>query len=237
MATYGIPGTPTYSVTFNSLDDMMASVPDNNRQAIGATSVRYSLFTLWDRITTYATGSVGLQGWQGSQGWQGIVGFQGIQGIQGGEGPTGIQGLQGIQGIIGATGTGYIINYNISVRTMNGYPTQILGASTSDGIILHNGTTWSYFGWSSDPIGNGSNNFLIKINHPLSKRLLNMTTHGTNGSNIYSIAVYGKSPAGTQFCTLVQPTDFSYFSLYGVSYMSTACAQTGTSSVVITFQS
>ena len=49
-ATYGIPGTATYSLTFNSLDEMLASVPNNNTQIIGATSVRNSLFTVWQEI-------------------------------------------------------------------------------------------------------------------------------------------------------------------------------------------
>jgi hypothetical protein len=114
-----------------------------------------------------------------------------------------------------------------------GYPQSILGASTSDGLIIHNGFTWSVPGWSSDPIGSISN-YNLTVYHPLNKMVLNMTTHGLNSTNIYSIAVYGKSPAGTQYCTLLQASDFSSFSLYGVSYMSTGCAPSG--KVTITFQ-
>lgn len=297
MATYGIPGTATYSVTFNSLDAMMAAVPDNNRQAIGATAVRNSLFTLWEisggltggagtqgpqgpGIGTQGPqgligfqgvqGNVGLQGFQGRQGFQGFQGFQGqgVQGnqgvagpgytgsvgVQGNIGPTGIgtqgpQGLgatgfqgyqgvigfQGISGDVGATGTGQIIGYSILIQMSGGYPQSILGASSSTGVILHNGTSW-ISGWSNDPIGNSSNNYLFTIYHPLSTKLLNMTTHGLNLTNLYSIAVYGKSPAGTQYCTLVQASNFTSFSVYGISYMSTSCAQSGSTTVTITFQ-
>lgn len=334
MSTYGTPGTATYSVTFNSLDAMLASVLDNNRQLIGSTAVRNSLFTLWELFYTNvgatgpggptgpgggpqgeigSTGSqgfqgfVGLQGWQGSgitgsqgvqglqgrQGFQGLQGPQGVQGVQGNLGGTGIQGfqgfqgfgitgsgVQGVQGFTGATGrqgfqgfqgwqglgatgsqglqgttttgvTGYqgpqglagtsgatsgiITGYGIKLSIVSGVPDSILGASSSDGTIIHNGSTWSAAGWSSDPIGNSGNNYLIKVYHPLN-RILNMTTHGLNSGNIYSIAVYGKSTGGTTYCTLVQPSDFSYFSLYGVTYLATGCAQTGTTEVVITFQ-
>jgi len=337
MSTYGTPGTATYSVTFNSLDDMLASVLDNNRQLIGSTAVRNSLFTLWELFYTNVgatgpggptgpgggpqgfqgyegsqgfqgivglqgwqgagiTGSQGLQGLQGRQGFQGFQGLQGLQGVQGNLGSTGIQGFQGMQGFqgigitgsgvqgaqglqgvqgrqgfqgfqgLGATGSqgfqgstttgvtgfqgpqgvagtpgtsgatsGIITGYGIKLNIVSGVPDSILGASSSDGTIIHNGSTWSAAGWSSDPIGNSGNNYLLKVYHPLN-RILNMTTHGLNSGNIYSIAVYGKSTGGTTYCTLVQPSDFSYFSLYGVTYLSTGCAQTGTTEVVITFQ-
>jgi len=418
MATYGIPGTATYSVTFPTLDAMLASVPDNNRQAIGATAVRNSLFTLWDlaynggggggvgitvsygefidttnqvqanisidqaitfnttilssgvtivsgsqitvssggqyQITanfnyegryepntqgtdTYVaingtqvpntksgqgvytikgpsyifdlnagdyiefyltgggngiysdsssagvmpsarvvvtqlgsgivgpkgptgiqgpvgfqgvpglgyqgfqgipgpgfTGSLGPQGITGSLGHQGYQGYQG-PGITGSLGPQGYQGYQGLVGQVGPTGTGNVISYAISLQMSGGYPDAVLGASTSDGKILHNGTSW-ISGWSNDPIGGITNNYLFTVHHPLNTRLLNMTTHGYNSVNVYSIAVYGKSPAGTQYCTLVQDSAFTQFSVYGVSYMSTGCAQSGLSQVVITFQ-
>lgn len=334
MSTYGTPGTATYSVTFNSLDAMLASVLDNNRQLIGSTAVRNSLFTLWELFYTNvgATGPagpsgpaggpqgfqgfmgsqgfqgiVGLQGWQGSgitgsqglqglqgrQGFQGLQGTQGLQGVQGNIGGTGIQGFQGFQGFQGSGTTGsqgfqgrqgfqgfqgfqgwqgsgttgsqgnqgwqgtttngvtgsqgpqglagtsgatsgIITGYGIKIHITNGLPDTILGASSSDGTIIYNGSTW-ISGWSSDPIGNSGNNYLIKIYHPLG-RILNMTTHGLNSGNVYSIAVYGKSTGGTTYCTLVQPSDFSYFSLYGTTYLATGCAQTGTTEVVITFQ-
>jgi hypothetical protein len=102
MPSYGIPGSATYSITFDSLDAMLASVPDNNVQAIGATAVRDSIFTLWDRISTYSwTASMGPQGWQGVQGFQGWQGegVQGVQGVQGRQGYQGVQGSQGFQGI------------------------------------------------------------------------------------------------------------------------------------------
>ena len=54
MATYGTPGTPTYSVTFNTVDSMLASVPDNNTQQIGSGDLRNSLFTLWDKMDSIA---------------------------------------------------------------------------------------------------------------------------------------------------------------------------------------
>lgn len=303
MSTYGTPGTATYSVTFNSLDAMLASVLDNNRQLIGSTAVRNSLFTLWELFYTNvgATGpggptgpgggpqgfqglsgpqglqGLGSQGWQGSgstgsQGVQGVQGLQGVQGYQGyqgndgligptgpgggSQGPIGLQGFQGLgvtgvqgwqgtsttgvtgyqgpQGIAGSSTGGIITGYGIKLNIISGVPDSILGASSSDGTIIHNGSTWSS-GWSSDPIGNSGNNYLIKVYHPLN-RILNMTTHGLNSGNIYSIAVYGKSTGGTTYCTLVQPSDFSYFSLYGVTYLATGCAQTGTTEVVITFQ-
>lgn len=235
-ATYGIPGTATYSISFDTLDEMLSSVPNNTQQLIGATAVRNSLFTLWDRIETYtfdgATGSQGFQGYQGVQGRQGYQGLQGWIGVTG----SGTQGFQGHQGLTGPSATSDIRSYAVKVQVSSGFPLSIIGASASDGTILHNGSSWVEPGWSSDPVGNSGNNYLIKINHPIGKRILNMTTHGLNGTTIYSIAVYGKSTAGTQYCTLIQPTDFSYFSIYGVSYMSTGCAQIGISEVVITFQ-
>lgn len=281
MSIYGTPGTATYSVTFNSLDAMLASVLDNNRQLIGSTAVRNSLFTLWELFYTNvgATGPAGstgpgggpqgvqglqgLQGFQssqglqgrqgagitGSQGTQGFQGRQGFQGFQGSQGSQGFQGRQGFQGWQGTTTIGItgsqgsqgpsgatfgMMSYGIKVSMVNGIPDTILGASSSMGTIIYNGSTW-ISGWSSDPIGDSSNNYLLKITHPLG-RILNMTTHGLNSTNIYSIAVYGKSTGGTTYCTLVQPTNFSYFSLYGTTYLSTGCAQTGTSEVIITFQ-
>lgn len=414
MATYGIPGTATYSVTFPTLDAMLASVPDNNRQAIGATAVRNSLFTLWDmsnggggigvtvsyaefldttnqtqsnpsidqaitfnttvlsngvtivsgsqitigssgqyQITAnfnYSSGTTGsdtylaingvqvsntksgqglyttkdpsyilnlnsgdyfefyltnggagiysdsstagvmpsarvnivqigtgIAGPQGTIGIQGPIGYQGVpglgyQGNQGSPGPgftgsiglqgnvgpqgnigyqgspgpgytgsigpqgsVGASGLQGPIGQLGPTGVGNIISYGIVLQMSGGYPESILGASSSDGEILYNGSSW-VSGWSNDSIGNSGNNYIFTIHHPLSTRILNMTTHGSNSGNVYSIAVYGKSPAGTQYCTLVQDSAFTQFSIYGVSYMSTGCAQSGLSQVVITFQ-
>ncbi len=287
MATYGTPGTPTYSVTFNTLDEMLASVPDNNEQAIGADDVRNSLFTLWERIDDYGfTGSIGPQGFQGvqgqgiqgrqgiqgpnsvgQQGWQGRQGWQGvgIQGNQGAAGPgftgsvgqqgnqgwqgIGIQGWQGfgiqgnqggigLQGNVGTTGPAGspgIISYQIVVEMSGGFPQDIIGASSSDGTVLHNGVSW-ISGWSNDPIGDSNNNYLLKIYHPLGRRILNMTTHGLNSGNVYTIAVYGKSQAGTQYCTLVQGSTFSHFTLYGLSYMSTSCSQAGVTTVTITFQ-
>lgn len=279
MATYGIPGTPTYSVSFNNLDDMLAVLADNNEQSIQASDVRNSVFTLWGN---YISG-IGPQGWQGVQGVQGVpgefagigaTGFQGLQGnlglqgyqgtpgpgytgsigpqgwqgVQGGgpQGPqglgsVGVQGWQGIQGSgpqgpQGTAGSPGIVNYEIKIGMIGGYPNSILSASASNGQILYNGSSW-ISGWSNDPIGTLSNNYLIKIYHPLNKRILNMTTHGVNGNNIYSISVYGKSQAGTQYCTLIQGLTFSYFSLYGVSYMSTGCDSSGSSEVIITFQS
>ena len=286
MATYGIPGTATYSVTFPTLDAMLASVPDNNRQAIGATAVRNSLFTLWTAASSGVQGpqgSIGLQGSQGligvgSQGNQGLNGPQGVQGLQGTQGvqgaqgvgytgsvgtqgvigPTGHQGAQGVQGPgitgsqgsqgvignqgvkgdFGPTGSGYIIGYSIAVQMINGFPdtnpsTLIIGASSSDGVILHNGSSWVKPGWSNSVLGT---NYSISINHPFGTKVLNLTTHGVNSTNVYSIAAYGKSPAGTQYCTLVQSSTFSSFTLYGISYMATSCAQSGTTQVVVTFQ-
>lgn len=280
MATYGIPGTPTYSVSFNSLDEMLSVLADNNEQSIQASDVRNSIFTLWGN---YIAG-IGPQGWQGVQGVQGIpgsfagigaTGFQGYQGFQGGfgyqgyqgtpgpgytgsigmqgyqgfqgTGPQGVQGITGYQGLQGVQGTGPqgpqgtagspgIVNYEIKLNMSSGYPNSIASASASNGQILHNGSSWLVAGWSNDPIGNISNNYLLKIYHPLNKRLLNMTTHGVNGNNVYSIAVYGKSTAGTQYCTLIQGLTFSDFSVYGISYMSTGCSQVGASEVTITFQ-
>lgn len=53
MSTYGLQGTPTYSVTYNTLDEMLASVPDNNEQSIQASDIRNSIFTLWDKVDNY----------------------------------------------------------------------------------------------------------------------------------------------------------------------------------------
>lgn len=49
MGEYGIVGTPTYSVAYNTLDEMLAAVPDNNEQSIQASDIRNSLFTLWEK--------------------------------------------------------------------------------------------------------------------------------------------------------------------------------------------
>jgi hypothetical protein len=109
MAIYGVTGSATYSITYNSLDEMLASLPNNNRQQIGAQEVRNSIFTIWNNIG--ASSSFGFQGVSGNQGSQGMagatgsIGNQGFQGI-GGTGSDGTQGFQGRQGLIGATGAG-----------------------------------------------------------------------------------------------------------------------------------
>jgi hypothetical protein len=275
MATYGIPGTPTYSVSFNTLDEMLAVLADNNEQSIQASDVRNSIFTLWGNyisgmgpqgfqgpqgITGVGlqgsmgsqgfqgniggmgaqgfqgtpgpgfTGSVGLQGYQGNQGNQGVIGLQGFQGtgIIGSQGIQGVIGQQGPQGINGSPG---IVNYEIAIEMSSGLPVSIISASASNGQILYDGVSWAS-GWS----GIIENTDELKIDHPLNARILNMTTHGVNGNNIYSISVYGKSPAGTQYCTLIQGLTFSSFTLYGISYLSTGCSQVGTTEVVVTFQ-
>ena len=176
-------------------------------------------------------GIIGVQGNQGRQGWQGIVGsqgnqgfiglqgrqgYQGNQGIQGFVGLQGSQGIQGVQGLTGPQGIGGtpgILGYEITLNMVSGYPDSIFSAYVSNGTMLHDGSSWVEDGWSNDPIGNLSDNYLVKIYHPLNTKVLNMTTHGVNGNNIYSISVYGKSQAATQYCTLVQGLTFSYFSL------------------------
>lgn len=45
--TYSTPGTLTYSVTFDNLDQMMAALPDNDSNLISARDVRDSVLTLW----------------------------------------------------------------------------------------------------------------------------------------------------------------------------------------------
>ena len=45
--TYSTPTTATYAVTFDTLDQMMAAIPDNNDNLISARDVRDSLLTLW----------------------------------------------------------------------------------------------------------------------------------------------------------------------------------------------
>lgn len=226
MPQYGSVGSPTYSVTFNGLDDMLNAVADNSEQAIKASDMRNSLYTLWDRYS----GGMGYQGFQGRQGFQGI-GYQGPTG----SGNQGVQGVIGIQGSTGSNGSPGLVGYGFKIVMTNGFPTSVSGASSSSGTILHDGSSWIVSGWSSS-IDNLSN-YKVRITHPLNKKVVNMTTHGLNSGMVYSIAVYGKSVAGTQYCTLVQPTSFAYFDLYGVSYQSTSCDQSGTSEVVVTFQS
>jgi hypothetical protein len=51
MATYGTNSIPaTYSTTFDTLDQMMSSLPDNTQNLINAKDARDSVFTLWNRI-------------------------------------------------------------------------------------------------------------------------------------------------------------------------------------------
>jgi hypothetical protein len=45
--TYSTPGTATYSVTFDTLDQMMAVFPDNNANLIAASDVRDAVLTLY----------------------------------------------------------------------------------------------------------------------------------------------------------------------------------------------
>lgn len=45
--TYSIPGSLTYSVTFDTLDQMMAALPTNDQNLISARDVRDSVLTLW----------------------------------------------------------------------------------------------------------------------------------------------------------------------------------------------
>lgn len=50
--TYSATGSATYSTTFDSLDQMMAALPDNNSNLIDPKDLRDATFTLWDRIDT-----------------------------------------------------------------------------------------------------------------------------------------------------------------------------------------
>jgi len=49
MSTYSTPGTLTYSVSYSSLDAMMADLKDNTSGSIRAIQLRNSVLTLWDR--------------------------------------------------------------------------------------------------------------------------------------------------------------------------------------------
>jgi len=88
MASYGTPGTPTYSVTYTSLDEMLGHVPDNLKQQIVAADLRNSLFTVWDKIGT----TLGPTGPIGPIGYVGPTGPQGYTGPTGPIGPTGSVG-------------------------------------------------------------------------------------------------------------------------------------------------
>ena len=57
MSTYGTSSSPTYSHTFNSLDEMLDHLPDNVSQKVGASDVRNSVYTLWDRMDRIVLGS------------------------------------------------------------------------------------------------------------------------------------------------------------------------------------
>src|ERR1035437_4229254 len=48
--TYSFFGSATYSNTFDNLDQMLGSLPDNNANLIDPKDLRDSVFTLWDRI-------------------------------------------------------------------------------------------------------------------------------------------------------------------------------------------
>ena len=173
-------------------------------------------------------GATGATSWGGPQGNMGITGSQGFQGAQG----------------VAIGGISTLIGYSIKISTnSNGYTDGvILGASSSTGNIIYGGGSWSS-GWSNDIFDSGAGPALpIKIYHPLGStdknkgRILNLTTHGLNGATIYSIPAFGKSTADTQHCTLIQDSNYTSFTIYGCSYLSTSCSQLVASEITITFQ-
>lgn len=58
MSTYGVPGSLTYSVSYSSLDAMMAAIKDNTSGAIQAAELRNSVLTLWDLVYGNSASSV-----------------------------------------------------------------------------------------------------------------------------------------------------------------------------------
>jgi hypothetical protein len=58
MSTYGLPGSLTYSVSYPSLDAMMAAIKDNTSGAIRAAELRNSVLTLWDLVYGNSASSV-----------------------------------------------------------------------------------------------------------------------------------------------------------------------------------
>ncbi len=49
---YGTPGSPTYSTTYTSLDEMIGNFPNNLNNEIDARRLRDALLTLWERLDT-----------------------------------------------------------------------------------------------------------------------------------------------------------------------------------------
>ena len=55
MATYGIPGDPTYSQTLSGLDEIMSVLPTQDGGAITARNLRDVSFTLWNEVANINT--------------------------------------------------------------------------------------------------------------------------------------------------------------------------------------
>ena len=179
MSIYGITGSATYSITYSSLDEMLASLPNNNRQQISAQEVRNSVYTLWNTI-----GASGGSGFQGSQGLVGI-GSQGFQGRQGIIGLTGIQGFQGGIGLQGSAGS--TSSQNLQTVTINGNTTTediILLTATSSATVATLGSSLSSgveFGYLNivNLRTDSDNSYTLDIN---SNRIL--STNRSNGGTL-----------------------------------------------------
>jgi hypothetical protein len=170
MAIYPNSHGNWFTTSYDTLEEMLRSLPNNDVNLISARMLRDSLWTIYRLLE--ANGS---QGFQGGQGFQGF-GHQGAQGLRG------ETGLQGVQGIIGKTG-------NDGANTLR----WIYGNSdNADEFDTSFGTTWNSGQISFNLVSNGADTSPIwslledRLNNGFSVSLQMVNEDGTKGA-IYVI--------------------------------------------------
>jgi hypothetical protein len=190
-----------------------------------------------------SSGTSGISGVDGTSGTSGINGTSGTSGINGTSGTSGIDGTSGTSGISGTSGTSgtsplyvdaTVKGYQVVLNMTGGAVDTITPINSVLGPNGENKTQLESLGWTF--VMSGVNRFkLTRPTNLQSQPIVNIMTHGINGTSVASKSLNGTSTLQHTAFQTFTGGNWSEMEMWGITSSNTGAANSGNTTLIITF--